>query len=213
MDPLIKSSTQSPRTQMYPEPSTRTHEEVAVSARRLPSRESGQVGTKLEPDSTTSTRSSQRRPANTEPTRRRSSKRVTYRDIRAYVRAHHLVSPRTGWIEHTTGEEVAGTCVRPGTGPRSRAHSDISGSCKGAILAQGVPGAPRRLNWRGIEVVGKGTETLAAFPRRGCAKEQQDDADQRRSPAKYPPAVDVSGCSWSRAGRSSIGPRPRTQVL
>ena len=111
MDPLIKSCTQPLRTTMYPEPSTRTHEELRTCAELVPSRESGQVGTKLEPDSIASPHTSRPRPTKVEPTGTRRSKRVTYRELLAYVRAHYGISPRTGWIAHV--KELNGLRLRP----------------------------------------------------------------------------------------------------
>jgi hypothetical protein len=122
LDPLIKSVTQPLGTAMHAELNSRHREKVPPSARAVPSHGSGQAGTKLEPDSTASTPPWEGRMPNVKPSLDPRSMRITYRDIRAYVRDHHGFSPRTGWIAHV--KQLNGLSLRY-THNRQSTRADI----------------------------------------------------------------------------------------
>ena len=79
--------------------------------RRLSSDESGCVGTNLEPESGAPVPSLSPRDTQSASPSRRIQRRTTYREIRAYIFAHHGFSPRTGWIAHV--KELNGLTLRP----------------------------------------------------------------------------------------------------
>lgn len=74
-------------------------------------RESGQVGTNLEPDVVPAAEPWVPRVVPPEAPPRPVRNRITYIDIQAYVRARHDFTPRTGWIAHV--KESNGLTLRP----------------------------------------------------------------------------------------------------
>ena len=111
MDPLIKSPSFHKRTQMEQHERTATYEPTGDRERRVSAHESGCVGTKLEPESAVPAPPLPRRRAQSASPPHRIQRRTTYREIRAYVYAHHGFSPRTGWIAHV--KELNGLTLRP----------------------------------------------------------------------------------------------------
>jgi hypothetical protein len=110
-DPLIKSPDLHKRTEVEAHERTGTYEPTRPRQRRLSSDESGCVGTNLEPESGAPVPSLSPRDTQSASPSRRIQRRTTYREIRAYIFAHHGFTPRTGWIAHV--KELNGLTLRP----------------------------------------------------------------------------------------------------
>jgi hypothetical protein len=111
LDPLIKGRTGELRTGTYDEPSARKLTTPDLRSDPMHARESGQVGTNLEPDLVPAAELWVPRAVPPVTAPRQVPDRITYIDIQAHVRAHHGFTPRTGWIAHV--KEANGLTLRP----------------------------------------------------------------------------------------------------
>jgi hypothetical protein len=107
---LFKSPSFHKRTDAEQHERTGTYEPIGARDLRMRAHESGCVGTNLKPEPGLPAPLRQRGTRSASRSHR-AQRRTTYRDVRAYVYAHHGFSPRSGWIAHV--KELNRLTLRP----------------------------------------------------------------------------------------------------